>query len=132
MKSKPTVVPLDASASRVLPPADLTKEEREAFVKLVGSVHPNHFQQHDVPLIVAYVQSMLHSRKSSADLSSKFAGPGTLAMWDRSTKMMATLATRLRLAPQSRFDAKTAHRNAAKTPPAGPKPWHRRSDADAG
>src|SRR5262245_43666912 len=124
MPSGKNVVPLDPAVSRVVPPADLNKEEAEAFRKLVASVHPQHFAPQDVPLIIAYVQSMLHSRRASEALSGKFAGKDTLAMWDRSTKIMSTLATRLRLAPQSRYDAKTAHRNARKVTP-GKKPWER-------
>jgi hypothetical protein len=123
-KSNINLVPLDPQRSRVVPPADLSKEEAEAFRKLVASCHPQHFAPQDVPLIVAYVQSMLHSRRASAALSGKFAGRDTLAQWSYATKMMATLATRLRLAPQSRYDHKAAQRNANKAT-SGPKPWDR-------
>lgn len=133
-RSKPppslSVVALDPTRSRVQPPSDLSKEEKEGFRTLIESVNHNHFAQQDVPLIVAYVQSMIHSRRASADLSGKFASRDTLAQWQAATKMMATLATRLRIAPQSRYDAKTAERNARYATPPGRKPWERRNPTE--
>jgi hypothetical protein len=115
-----SVVPL--TAKRVEPPPDLSKEEMSAFRALVATVAPEHFTKTDVPLIVAYVQATQISRRAAIALDDDFVSRDTLALWDRSTKMMATLATRLRLAPQSRYDAKTAHRRAVRQPGVRP-PW---------
>lgn len=120
------VVPL--TKNRIEPPADLNKDEQNAFRALVATVAPEHFTNTDIPLVVAYVQATIHSRRASIAIEDDFCRD-TLALWDRSTKMMATLATRLRLAPQSRYDAKTAHRRAARQPGMKP-PWERCSGED--
>src|SRR5262249_23770015 len=122
------LIPLDPQRSRVVPPDYLSKDEADDFRKLVASVAPNHFAPQDTPLIVAFVQATLHSRRASEALSSKFAGRDTLALYSYSTKIMASLATKLRLAPQSRYDAKSAQRNANKATH-GPKPWERSESA---
>jgi hypothetical protein len=69
------------------------------------------------PLLAAYVQSILPSRSAV-----KHAGkdPAALALWEKSTRMTATLATRLRLSPQSRLDPKSVGRM---RPYNGPRPW---------
>jgi hypothetical protein len=60
-----------------------------------------------LPLLVSYVQATLLSRQAI-----KNAGKDTVALatWEKATRMQATLATRLRLAPQSRMDPKTLAR----------------------
>jgi hypothetical protein len=83
---------------------------------LVNACAADHFVKSDMPLLISYVQSTLLSRSAIKKAATDKAA---LAVWDRATKMQATLATRLRLAPQSRIDPKTVGRNA-------PKPWLRR------
>jgi hypothetical protein len=43
--------------------------------------------------------------------------PKLAAVWEKATRMQATLATRLRLAPQARIDPATLTRRREKTPP---------------
>ena len=54
-------------------------------------------------MLVSYVQATLLSRVTARD-------PKMIAVWEKATRMQATLATRLRLAPQSRTDPKTLAR----------------------
>jgi hypothetical protein len=85
------------------------------------------YRRHGANLFVA---ATLISRRAADALSkspdreswSSTVDRDTLALWDRSTKLMATLATRLRIAPQSRYDAKTAARRAGATVTMTP-PW---------
>jgi hypothetical protein len=58
----------------------------------------------DLPLLVSYVQATLLSRQAVAGASTDAAA---LALWEKATRMQATLATRLRLSPQARLDPKT-------------------------
>jgi len=44
-----------------------------------------------------------------------------LALWEKATRMQATLATRLRLSPQARTDPKTIGRQMPQR--IGPPPW---------
>jgi hypothetical protein len=77
-----------------------------------------HFVPSDLPLLISFVQATLLSRKAIA----KAAGDkDALATWEKATRMQATLATRLRLAPQSRTDPKTLARQP--TPRLTLAPW---------
>jgi hypothetical protein len=100
-------VSIDGDPPRLDPPSSLTADERSLFVEIVKACSPKQFAPSDLPLLVSYIQSTLLSRhavkKAATDASA-------LAVWEKSTRMQATLATRLRLAPQSRFDGKSAAR----------------------
>ena len=104
------VIPIAPLAPRLQPPNDLGPEERALFVKLVGSSPSGHFIETDQPLLTAYVIAICLSRRAAAKLAED---PSLATVWERSTRMLATLATRLRLAPQSRVDPKTLARRAA-------------------
>src|SRR5262249_55257008 len=104
---------------RLDPPPSLTDPERTLFVQIVEACAPTHFVPSDLPLLVSFVQATLLSRQAVTKASSD---PGMLALWEKATRMQATLATRLRLAPQSRIDPKTLARQ---QPLPFPKPWEK-------
>lgn|SRR5262249_2645595 len=111
---------VNGEPSRLDPPATLTKAERSLFVEIVEACSPKHFAPSDMPILISFIQSTLLSR-----LAIKKAGKdaAALATWEKATRMQATLATRLRLAPQSRFDAKTSARQQPYLGP--PPPWEK-------
>jgi len=76
---------------RLTPPPYLNKEERSLFIDLVTAVDARHFVPSDVPLLVAYIQAALEARKGTKS-----------PFWETAVKMLSQLATKLRLAPQSR------------------------------
>jgi hypothetical protein len=105
------VIAFKPGQTRIDPPADLSEAEAEAFRRIVADCTADHFVASDVPLLVSYVQSTLLSRRAARALSN---GNGdALVVWQTATKMQATLATRLRLAPQARTDPKTLARRTA-------------------
>jgi hypothetical protein len=70
-----------------------------------------------MPLLVSFVQATLLARSlaSTAAKPSK-PDPTVIGSWEKVTRVMAMLATRLRLAPQARNDPKSVgvrQRNAA-------------------
>ncbi|MGB9394444.1 MAG: hypothetical protein WCB32_06625 [Pseudolabrys sp.] len=83
------------------------------FTELVAACDARHFVESDLPLLVSYVQATLLSRSTARD-------PDKIAIWEKATRMQATLATRLRLAPQSRTDPKTIARGLQRL---GPQSW---------
>ena len=106
-----------ASSPRLTPPTTLSKAEKALFDELVGSSDPLHFFPSDVPLLVSFVQATLLARSlaSTAANPSK-PDPTLIGSWEKVTRVMAMLATRLRLAPQARNDPKSVgvrQRNAA-------------------
>jgi hypothetical protein len=106
-----SVVRFEPAPYRVAPPADLIATESELFRRIVADCSPDHFVASDTPLLVSYVQATLIARNAAKALA---AGDGdALAVWSQAARMQATLATRLRLAPQARTDPKTLARRAA-------------------
>jgi hypothetical protein len=120
------VVPLnvDGSPPRLIPPSDLSTDERALFVELVGACDPRHFVKSDLPLLISFVQSTLLSRRAAAKMTKD---AGMVKTWETATRMQATLATRLRLAPQARTDPLTIARQQAAYH-SGRKPWDREED----
>ena len=105
---------IDARQKRIRPPADLGTDEARLFREIAASCDASHFVASDAPLLTAFCTAVLLSRAAAAE--------GDLAAWEKATKMLAMLATRLRLAPQARADPKTiARRHAAL--PTGTPPW---------
>ena len=104
------VAPLAAHRPRIQAPSGLSAAERDLFQKLVVQCPSEQFTASDAPLLVAYVQAVLLSRwafKEAVEDSS------ALPTWERACKTMAVLATKLRLCPHSRADAKTIARRGA-------------------
>jgi hypothetical protein len=101
------------------PPSHLSDDERTLFVELVESCAPSHFVESDLPLLVSFVQATLLVRRAATGM---IDDPDLIAVFEKAVKLQATLATRLRLAPQSRLDPKSVARQ---QPYSGPKPWDR-------
>ena len=106
-----SVIPIERGRQRLQPPQDLSATEAALFRSIVTQCAPDHFAESDAPLLTSFVQSTILSRKAAKALTSGDAS--ALPVWDRATRMQATLATRLRLAPQSRADPKTVARRLA-------------------
>jgi hypothetical protein len=86
---------------RLLPPADLkTLDEREVFLDIIAASKPDAFRPSDLPLLSAYVRSVVLERRSAAELAA--GDDKALARWEKATKAMVALSMRLRLSPQSR------------------------------
>jgi len=112
-----TALSLSGDPPRLLPPAHLDHSERRLFVELTEACSPRHFVPSDAPLLANYVSATLLSRfavkKAAKD-------PAMLALWEKATRIQASLATRLRLSPQARLDPKTVGRQ---PPTVLRKPW---------
>jgi hypothetical protein len=98
-----------AKSPRLTAPSSLTTEERRLFSELIGACDSNHFRRSDLPLLVSYVQATLNAQTTAHD-------PKMASQWERSVRMQCTLATRLRLSPQSRIDPKTLGRQDRNNP----------------
>jgi hypothetical protein len=92
---------------RVDPPPHLSEPERSCFEEITRSCSPRHFVPSDAPLLVLYVQAFVLAQSAIKDAATDDAA---LARWERAARVCATLATRLRLAPQARLDAKSTAR----------------------
>lgn len=122
---------------RMAPPAELTDEQAEIWRGIVATKPPEWWNADSAPLLVAYCQAITDARKIE-DLIRRF-DPATIedgdgvAQFDKLLQMrarhagiLATLATKMRLAQQSRYNesrAATLDKHTA----AGTKPWQRAS-----
>jgi hypothetical protein len=101
-----SVIPIAPARERVRSPSNLSAKERQLFDKLLETC--GHFQPSDFPLLISFVQASLlaqqHRNPKSADEA---------RIWHTAIKAQGTLATKLRLCPNTRIDRKTATRKAA-------------------
>jgi hypothetical protein len=108
---------------RLTPPAGLNPKERAAFVELVNAADPRHFRRSDAPMIVALVQATIKARELGRD-------PAKTQDWERASRVMMALATKLRLTPQCRTRPESIARQHEVAPchedeswDDEPKPW---------
>lgn len=97
---------------RVKPPADLPAPCVALWRELVESLPPDRFHTSDRPLLALYCRHLHQAHLALSKIEEFGACDGeSLNPWlkvaEAATKQCAVLATKLRLAPQSRLDRKT-------------------------
>jgi phage terminase small subunit len=87
------------------------------FVEIVRSVPDGHFKSSDRHLIEQFCQAIMLARQATTELAT--TGPvvqGRVSAWlivlEKAHRSSVALAARLRLAPQSRADSRSAGRKA--------------------
>jgi hypothetical protein len=75
-------------------PSSLTKEQRVLFNEIVTS--HRHLKAGDAPMVVSFVEARL--------ITARLAKGKNIADWEKAARVMASLATKLRLTPQSSVD----------------------------
>jgi Phage terminase, small subunit len=117
--SQLAVVPIDDGRSRLrlAPSSGAPDEVRELFAEIVRSVPDGHFKSPDRHLIEQYAQAIALARQATTELAA--TGPvvqGRASAWlivlEKAHRSTVALAARLRLAPQSREDSRSAGRKA--------------------
>jgi phage terminase small subunit len=94
---------------RLVPPEHLTERETQIFRDIVDSADPRHFRKSELPLLCSYVTAVNLSQWHAHKIN---AGEGDHhRAWLDCTKLLALLASRLRLAPSTRLDKKTVERH---------------------
>ena len=97
---------------RLQPPPYLSDPARKVFSEVVGSSDPRAFRKAELPLLCAFCEAVVLNRYYARMLAEETAEDFFVShrAWAESTKLLATLATRLRLTPHSRLDARGAGR----------------------
>jgi phage terminase small subunit len=105
------------------------------FVEIVRSVPDGHFKSSDRHLIEQFCQAIMLARQATTELAT--TGPvvqGRVSAWlivlEKAHRSSVALAARLRLAPQSRADSRSAGRK-ADGPPRSVYEIMRETDDDA-
>jgi hypothetical protein len=112
--------PVDVDLVRLAPPSWLSRDEKKVFAEIVAACRPTHFTPADEPLLVSYVQATCLARSSIKRARKNRAA---LSAWEKATRTQAVLATKLRLAPQCRFDRKSVAVGLPSRSVADVRPW---------
>jgi hypothetical protein len=117
------------------PPDHLTEDQKAEWLAITRRLPGDYFPLETHGLLAAYVQHLTTLRLLSAEVD-RYRIEWTdsadglqrfdrlLAMRERESRALSSLATRLRISPQSRRTAVGADRAAAQSPPqGGRKPW---------
>lgn len=124
------VVP--AFGQRLAPHGSLTEMQRGLWAEIVGSLPADFFRPGDVPLLAAYCKAWSFYLLASAEIEAngvtledergkRYANPAQ-SMVVTQASAMAQMATKLRLAPSSRYTEKSAQTKTGMSAP-GRKPW---------
>ena len=129
----PRPQPLEIYARQGLPP-ELASEEAEEFLRIVNSYPADWFDAANLPLLTQFARHVVQARRVAELLERAVGQPDT--QWEYYAAMLkqqraesaalASLATKLRLTPQSRRNDRGNVRPIAA--PAGPPPWEWRPD----
>ncbi|HSG15824.1 MAG TPA: hypothetical protein VLE70_05820 [Anaerolineae bacterium] len=119
-----------SSARRPDPPSELTDEMREVWRTVVNGKPADWFDAGSAPVLAQYCRHVIAARRVAqliakiereeefdADLWNRL-----LRAQERQSAQIASLGTKMRLLPQSRYDARSAAR-AARRVPERPAPW---------
>jgi hypothetical protein len=111
-------LPIDVSRSRpkLMPIGHLTKSERRVF-DYTARQNP-HLMLADVPILEAF--AIAYCRTASAKRESA-------EVWERETRIMMALGTKLRITVQATVEPRTAARRRAEQDDGRRKPWDRDS-----
>jgi hypothetical protein len=131
------------------PPTSLGPAEVELWWRVTSAMPPNWFSAENLPLLAAYCRHCVYADAIAADIAAVRAGLAalaagslpaaerakTIASLQRELRMlqrthasetgaMLSVATKLRLTQQSRFQANSAYAKTRGRPPAdAPRPW---------
>jgi hypothetical protein len=120
-ENKDNLVIINVAHLRLKPPAHLNELQAAVWRHVVDHSEPAAFKQRESPLLEMYCTSVCLSRIYAGKIGSEGDDGRYHWMWADSTRVAATLATRLRLSPQSRYDARAAERHSETT--AHMPPW---------
>jgi len=114
-----------AEPSRLRAPTSLSEAERGIFTAVVKACDAKHFRRCDLPLLCRYCELAAMADQAARELREHGAViEGRASPWivvqEKCVRGLVALSLRLRLAPQSRIDAKTLGRQQVYT---GPRPW---------
>lgn len=116
-------LPGTGSLARIEAPASLSPAELELWEGIVESKPANWFDAAAAPVLAEYVRAAAVCDRLAALIGAEggIEMKALLDLRDREARRAASLATKLRLLPQSRFTPGAASTAAGK--PMGPRPW---------
>jgi hypothetical protein len=114
-----SIVHID-TARTLDPPADLKAKEAEIFREVVASCSPRHFCQSDIPMLVSFATATALARHYAGLIGEQ---ADAFKNWEAACRMQTSLATKLRLTPQTRYRPTTAATISNDEAVNAPRPW---------
>jgi hypothetical protein len=119
-------VPAVERVERQRPPHDLTDEEVEVWVAVTSTEPADWFSPSTVPLLAQYARHVIHARRVAELIERATSDPELsvqdydrlLKMQERESRTIASLATKMRIAPQSTTNHRGNKRRATSS-----RPW---------
>jgi hypothetical protein len=90
----------------------------------VNNSAPTHFKQSDMPLLCLYCTAVALSRYYAGAIGED---PYANKFWVENARLATSIATKLRLTPSTRYDARQADRNSNVMPEDATRPWEDRT-----
>ena len=126
-----SMTPLIGASQRMRPRAEDPAAVQAIVAELIAAADPDHFAEVDWPILTSYGQAILLERTAYQHLAMEGVVLGLkanpwLTVAEKAGRQIIACSMRLRLAPQSRLDAKHAARKpgtGAKKPWDGAEPW---------
>lgn len=117
-------ISVDGKPDRLQPPDHLSADERQRFVEIISTCDAKHFRPSDTTLLCRFVEADALAERAAKELRKHPVVDGKASAWlavqEKSVRALVSLSMRLRLAPQSRIDAKALGRHEARL---GLAPW---------
>jgi hypothetical protein len=114
-----SIVHID-TARTIEPPADLKDKEAAIFRDVVASCSPRHFCASDIPMLVSFATATVLTRHYASLIGEQ---PNALKDWEVACRMQTSLATKLRLTPQTRYGPKASSTLSNEEARGMPRPW---------
>jgi hypothetical protein len=119
-----------AVARRLDPPSLISDEMAKVWRGIVNGKPGDWFDAGSAPVLAQYCRHVIAARRASQLVVQTEADDGfdidvwsgLLRLQERQSALLVSLATKLRLTPQSRYGARSAD-TAARNDPPGPPPW---------
>ncbi|MGA8436530.1 MAG: hypothetical protein WB713_17460 [Methyloceanibacter sp.] len=109
-----SLIHLATARKPIEPPATLKAPEARIFREVVASCAVNHFRKADITAFATATHLSRFYADQIGETETAFKN------WEAAVRLQISLATKLRITPQSRYDPKTIARN---EPSDGPAPW---------
>ena len=90
---------------RIQPPMGLKPAAAALFEQFVADCEDTHFTESDAPLLASLAEAIVLVRMAATKLEKD---PKWLPVWERAVRAQGSLATKLRLTPQSRGSGRAA------------------------
>lgn len=131
-KASLEVVQVTVLDHRIQPPDNLTKRQKEIWIKIVSSRPHDWFTKDIEGLLTAYVESIASHERLSEKINEIESGKVLLELQEekciyemrcKQASLMQNLATRMRLTNQSRYSPDVAHTKTSKVANSNKRPW---------